>query len=389
MKITNVEAIALVVPLEKSIPAPISIPHAEELSKIIFKEYRTTLVRIYTDEGINGVGECMVRLAPTAMRDIVEYVKPILIGLDPFDVELIWDLLYGTMMNRGHFKGFYIEAISGIDIALWDIMGKALNLPVYKLLGGHVNKRMWAYASSIRFRGMDIIRKDAQRFLDMGFNAMKIKIGQDPINYKKDIRFINELRKILGDDVILMVDANCAYSENINVAIEIGKSLSDLSIFWFEEPISPDNIEGYEYLHGKLTVPLAAGEAEFTRFGFRQFFTRKAIDIIQPNICRAGGLTEAKKIAALASTFHIPYAPHTGSSSAVCMAASLHLAASLPGFIIYEYMQSDWSKDQKNPLLWDLVELPIKSFKDSYIEITDKPGLGIELNEEVVKKYRI
>ena len=184
-----------------------------------------------------------------------------------------------------------------------------------------------------------------------------------------------------------MVDANCAY--DMKTALQVGRALEDLNIFWFEEPISPDNVEGYEVLARSLNLRLAAGEAEFTRYGFRQFFTRQALDIVQPNVCRAGGFTECKKIAALSSTFHIPYAPHTGSSSAVCMAASLHLAAALPNFLIYEYMQTDWNKDQKNPLRWDLVQLPIKSFKDSHIELEDKPGLGIELNEEVVSQYAV
>lgn len=389
MKITNVEAITLVVPIEKAIKAPISIPHADELAGVVFKEYRTTLVRITTDEGIVGVGESMVRLAPTATRDIVEYLKPILVGKDPFDIERIWDLLYGSMMNRGHYKGFFIEAISGIDVALWDIMGKALKMPVYKLLGGKTNEKIWTYASSLRFRGLDVLKADAQRYLDMGYNAMKIKIGQNPLDYRNDIEVVRQLRKVVGDDVVLMVDANCAYGEDVKTALEVGKAMEDLGIFWFEEPLSPDNVEGYAYLRKHMNIRLAAGEAEFTRFGFRPFFVREALDIVQPNLCRTGGFTEAKKIAAMASAFHVAYAPHTGSSSAIAMAAAMHLAVALPNFLIYEHMESDWSKDQKNPLRWDLTPLPIKSFKDSYIEVDDKPGLGIELNEEIVKKYRV
>ncbi|MCL4425312.1 MAG: mandelate racemase/muconate lactonizing enzyme family protein [Firmicutes bacterium] len=389
MKITNVEAITLVVPMERPIKAPISIPHADELAGVVFKEYRTTLVRITTDEDLVGVGESMVRLAPTATRDIVEYLKPILIGKDPFDIERIWDLLYGAMMNRGHYKGFFIEAVSGIDVALWDIMGKALNMPVYKLLGGKTKEKIWTYASSLRFRGLDVLKADAQRYLDMGYNAMKIKIGQNPMDYRKDIEVVSQLRKVVGDDVVLMVDANCAYGEDVKTALEVGKAMEDLGIFWFEEPLSPDNVEGYAYLRKQMNIRLAAGEAEFTRFGFRPFFVRGALDIVQPNLCRTGGFTEAKKIAAMASAFHVAYAPHTGSSSAIAMAAAMHLAVALPNFLIYEHMESDWSKDQKNPLRWDLTELPIKSFKDSYIELDDKPGLGIELNEEIVNKYRV
>ncbi|MBI5968257.1 MAG: mandelate racemase/muconate lactonizing enzyme family protein [Deltaproteobacteria bacterium] len=389
MKITEVEAFTLVVPMEKEIKAPISFPHADALAGIVFKEYRTTLVRITTDEGITGVGECMVRLAPTATRDIVAYVKPILIGADPFDIERIWDLLYSTMMNRGHYKGFYIEAISGIDLALWDIMGKALKMPLYKLLGGQVNQKLWAYASSLRFRGMDVLRQDMQSYLDKGFNAMKIKIGQNPFDYRSDVEVVRQIRQAVGNKITLMVDANCGYADDVKTALQAGKALEDLDIYWFEEPLSPDNVEGYAYLRRNLNTRLAAGEAEFTRFGFLPFFTHEALDVIQPNLCRTGGFTEAKKIAAMASAFHVACAPHTGSSSAISMAAALHLAVALPNFLAYEYMQSDWSKDQKNPLRWDLVQLPIKSFKDSYIEVDDKPGLGIELNEEIVRKYRV
>ena len=389
MKITNVEPITLVVPMEKPIKAPISIPHANELEGVVFKEYRTTLVRITTDDGITGVGESMVRLAPTATRDIVEYLKPILIGQDPFDIELLWDLLYGAMMNRGHYKGFFIEALSGIDVALWDIMGKALKMPVYKLLGGKTNPRIWAYASALRFRSMEVLMKDVETYLGLGFNAMKIKIGQNPLDYRKEIKMIGELRKAVGDDVTLMADVNCGYGNDIKTALQVGKALADLNIFWYEEPISPDNIEGYSYLRKNLDIRLAAGEAEFTRFGFRPYFVNQALDIVQPNLCRTGGFTEAKKIAAMAAACHVHYAPHTGSSSAIAMAAAMHLAVALPNFLIYEYMQSDWNKDQRNPLRWDLIQLPIKTFKDSYIEVDDKPGLGFELNEEVVEKYRV
>jgi D-galactarolactone cycloisomerase len=389
MKIVDVEAISLVVPMEKAIPSPISLPHADTLARIVFKEYRTTLVRIKTDEGITGVGECMVRLAPTATRDIVNYLKPILIGADPFDIEKIWDLLYGTMMNRGHYKGFYIEAVSGIDVALWDVMGKALQMPVYKLLGGKTNDKLWAYASSLRFRGMDILMQDIQRYLDLGFNAMKIKIGQNPIDYRNDIEAVRQVRKAVGDKIVLMADANCGYGNDVKTALQVGKELGNLNVYWFEEPLSPDNVEGYAFLRQNLSTRLAGGEADFTRFGFRPFFIHEALDVIQPNLCRAGGFTEVKKINALACAFHVMLAPHTGSSSGISMAAALHLATAMPNFLTYEYMQSDWNKDQKNPLRWDLVQLPIRSFQNSYIEVSDKPGLGIELNEEVVRKYRV
>ncbi|MFZ5754106.1 MAG: mandelate racemase/muconate lactonizing enzyme family protein [Bacillota bacterium] len=384
MRITNVEAISLIVPIENSIKAPISIPHADELEKIVFKEYRVTLVKIDTDEGITGYGECMVRLAPTATRDIVEYVKPLLIGKDPMDTEYIWELLFGTMMNRGHFQGFYIEAISGIDVALWDIKGKALNVPVYTLLGGNSHPKIWAYASSIRFRGMETMLKTAETFVEKGFTAMKIKIGQ---GYKTDVMAVEAVRKHVGDDITLMVDANCGY--DVKTALKIGRELENYNITWFEEPISPMDYDGYRRLSESLDVPIAAGEAHFLRYGIKDLIEKGKVDIIQPNVCRAGGFTECLKIHGLSSSYDVPYLTHTGSSSAVCIAASLQIAAAFSDCFIFEHMQSDWSKDQRNPLRWDLTPLPIKSFSNGFIELEDKPGIGVEINEDVIKKYRV
>jgi len=384
MKITNVEAICLSVPIENPIKAPISIPHADELEKVVFQEYRTTLVKIETDEGITGYGECMVRLAPTATRDIVNYMKPILIGKDPMDTEYIWELLFGAMMNRGHYQGFYIEAISGIDVALWDIKGKALNVPVYKLLGGNSHPKIWAYASSIRFRGMETMLATAQSFVDQGFTAMKIKIGQ---GLETDVMAVAAVREHVGKDITLMVDANCGY--DVKTALQVGRELEKYDIRWFEEPISPEDYDGYRRLSESLNIPIAAGEAHFLRYGLKDLIVKGKVDIIQPNVCRAGGFTECLKIHGLSSAFNVPYLTHTGSSSAVCISASLHLAAAFPDCFIFEDMQSDWSKDQRNPLRWDLTPLPIKSFKEGFIELEDKPGLGMEINEDVIQKHRL
>ncbi|WP_051966226.1 mandelate racemase/muconate lactonizing enzyme family protein [Thermanaerosceptrum fracticalcis] len=384
MKIVNVEAVTLVVPMKNPIKAPISIPYADELEKVVFKEYRTTLVKISTDEGITGYGECMVRLSPTSTRDIVEYIKPLLIGKDPMDTELIWELMFGTMMNRGHYQGFYIEAISGIDVALWDIKGKTLSLPLYKLIGGNSNPKIWAYASSIRFRGMETMLETAQKFVDQGFTAMKIKIGQ---GYKTDVMAVAAVREHVGDDITLMVDANCGY--DVKTALKIGKELEKYNIRWFEEPISPADYEGYRMLSDSLDIPIAAGEAHFLRYGLKELIVRGKVDIIQPNVCRAGGVTECLKIHGLSSSFNVPYLVHTGSSSAVCIAVSLHLAAAFKDCFIFEHMQSDWSKDQRNPLRWDLTPLPIKSFENGYIELDNKPGIGLEINEDIIEKYRV
>ena len=166
MKITDVKAIPLFVPLETAVGAPISLPYADQLASVVFGGYRATIVQIYTDEGIVGIGECMTRLAPKALQAIVEDLAPILRGRDPCETEVLWELLYGTMMNRGHTRGFFIEAISGIDVALWDIAGKAQGVPVYHLLGGKQRDRIRAYASSLRFRGLETTLATARTYLE-------------------------------------------------------------------------------------------------------------------------------------------------------------------------------------------------------------------------------
>ena len=389
MKIADVEAIARAVPMSEKIAAPIPLPRADEVSEIVFKEYRTTMVRITTDDGITGVGECMTRLSGTSLRDIVHYIKPALIGRDPRDIESIWDLMWSIMMNRGHVKGFYQEAMAGIDIALWDIFGKSLGVPVWRLLGGRTNPRIWCYASSLRLRSIDILRDEIDKHKANGFNAMKFKIGKDPMNWRDEVKIVEQIRAHAGDKITLMSDVNCNYSRDLKTALEVGKALEALGVYWYEEPLAPDDVDGYAFLKDKLNIRIATGEADFNKYSFARFFKRDAIDIVQHDAARSAGITESRKIADMADAFRVAYAPHNGSSSNIIMTVSLHLATYAPNFLIYEYMQSDWNKAQRNPLRWDLCQMPIKEFKDSHIVLEEKPGLGIEINEEVVERYRL
>lgn len=389
VRITKVEAISLFCELEEKIEAPIAIPHAAELTNIIFKGYRTTLVRIHTDCGITGVGECIVRLTPTATRDIINDLAPLLIGKDPLDREALWELLFGAMMNRGHNRGFFVEAVSGIDIALWDLAGKLLDLPLYRLLGGCHQSRLRTYASSLRFRSFDVVTAQAKEWKSRGFKAMKIKIGRDPSNFEPDLELVQVVRDAVGNDVRLMVDANCAYADDIATALEVGRKLQDMGVYWFEEPISPENVDGYKHLADRLDMRIAGGEADFLRFGAAEFLRHRAIDVIQPNLARVGGITEARRIAAISHAFHVPYAPHTGSCSAVLLAATLRFAAALPNFLIYEYMQSDWSTKQPNPFRHQLLRKSAEVYEDGFMVVDDRPGIGVELNEDIVDKYRM
>lgn len=387
LQITSVESIPIAVPIKEAISAPVSLPHADELASTVFGAYRTTLVRIETDEGHSGVGECMVRLAPEATASVVDELGPLLVGRDPADVGLIWELMYGTMMNRGHQQGFFVEAISGIDIALWDIRGKALGEPVYKLLGGAQRSRLDAYASSLRFRSMPETYDKIAEIQSAGFKAAKIKIGRDPFDPREDLSFVAAIREHVGDDMRLMVDANCGYG--LPTAAAVARTLEELDIYWFEEPLPPDDLEGYRELRERTSVRIAAGETTFTRYGFRQALERRAFSIVQPNATRSGGISECQKIGAISSAFGIPYAPHTGSSSAISITVALHLAAALPNFLIFENMVSDWSASQKNPLRHELVLNEVEQLgPDGTLGLPPGPGLGIELNEDLVARYR-
>ena len=387
MKITRVESIPLLVELPPGTATPIAIPNADKLSKTVFKGYRACLVRIHTDEGLVGVGECMVRFAPEATAKIVDELGEILIGMDPTHTGTSWELMFSVMMNRGHFKGFFMEALSGIDIALWDLKGKALNRPIYELLGGPQRDKIWMYASSLRFRGIETTVLEAKEFVEAGYDAMKLKIGGGGHRPEADIELATAVREAVGPDVFLSADANCGYTSP--AAMKVGRALQDLDYAWFEEPIAPDDHDGYAEMARNLDMPIAGGETEFTSFGYRELFSKRALDIVQPNISRAGGFTDCMRTAALSQVHHVPYAPHTGSTTGVCHTAEVHLSAALPNFLIYEDMQADWSKNENNPLRQELIQSGRLVREGNSIALPQGPGLGIELNEDVINKYRL
>ena len=391
MKITKIEAFPLYVPLSEPIDAPVSIPHARKVQEVVFGGYRATIVRVTSDEGFVGYGECMTRFAPTALKAIIDEIAPIVLGENPLQPEFIWEIMYAAMMNRGHNRGFFIEAISGIDIALWDIRAKYHRQPLYMFLGGRQRDLIPCYASSLRMREKSIVLDTAQQFIDLGFTSMKIKLGKDPRSYIEDIRLVEDIREAVGDGIELTVDANCGFHEDYKLALRVGRELEKLGVVWFEEPISPDNIHGYKYLTEHLDMAIAWGESSFTRYDFANMCAERCIDIVQPNPCRVGGLTEIARIAHLSQAFHLPYAPHTGSCSALCLAVSLHIATALPNLLTFEVMRSDWSKQDHNPLRHDLLKEPYDAFEAGFLQApnAEKPGIGIDINEEVLERYSV
>ena len=352
-----------------------------------YKTKGALVVEIRTDSGLVGWGDCY---GPAAVnRSIIDNVfKAALIGRDPFDVEVLWEELYNKIKDYG-LSGFSISSISGIDIALWDIIGKATNQPIHKLIGGAFRTQLQAYATGLYFKDMNRLNEEAvaeaKGYVTQGFKAIKMKIGLGSLT--KDIDRVSAVRDAIGPDVQLMVDANHCF--NVPQAIAIGRELQKLNIHWFEEPISPEDLEGYVEVTGKLDMAIAGGENEFTKFGFRRIIERRAMDIVQPDVCAAGGITECKKIAALAQASSIQCVPHAWGT-AIGLAATMHYLASLPFTPpcllpvppMLEYEQTF------NPFRDELSSADL-THKGGFVTVPNGPGLGIEINREVLERYRV
>lgn len=308
-------------------------------------------------------------------KELQEY----LIGEDPLNIERLWEKMYQRSIKHGR-KGAIIASISGIDIALWDIKAKAAKMPLYKLLGG-CYEQIRAYASAGFYapaKGVKELAAEMASYIKEGFTAVKMKIGR--LSPAEDVARVMAVREAIGDDIDLLVDGNNAYTSY--QAIKIARKMEEYNIFWFEEPVPAEDIEGSAIVADAIDTPVAAGENEFTRYGFRNLIINKAIDIAQPDVTWCGGITEAKKIAAMASAWNIICVPHS-FSSAIALVANLHFSASIPNSLFQEFDRN------YNPLRENLLQEPITINQDGYIELTDKLGLGVELNESVVKKYRV
>lgn len=372
MKVTCVEAIPLSVPLDTPWRTGVAT----------FTGYYMVLVRVTTDDGLIGYGECLARYQPRVWSDLVnDVLGPQVVGEDPFDVERIWNHLYRSFGSfSGHSRGILLEAISGIDIALWDLMGKVAGLPVHKLLGSFGRTEIAAYASSVLVQDVDSMVESAVGMVDRGFTWLKVKIGR-PVEKEREV--LTAIRTTVGDDVTIVVDANGAY--RFAEAAAVARLLEALNVAWFEEPVRTEDRRGYAKLRRATDVPLAAGEGEFTRYGMHELLETNAIDVIQPDVARSGGITETRKLWTLASLYGARYAPHVGGSGAICAAASVHLAAAAPEFLTYECSVNP------NPLRDELVLEPVghgSAIADGALPVPDRPGLGIEIDERVVERYR-
>lgn len=387
MKITDVRAYPLMAPIDGLSEAPVSVPRSGSTASLIFAGYRALLVRIDVEDGRHGVGEGLVRLAPVAAAAIVNDLAPLLIGRDPRDVDVIWEDLFAMMVNRGHTKGFMIEAISAIDIALWDLIGQQAGEPLHRMLGGTHHASFPCYASSVRIKPPQKAASDARALVDDGFAAIKLKIGRGPGRYREDVEAVEAVRDAIGPHVQLMVDANGGY--DLATAVRVSRELVRLDCAWFEEPLPTDDLPGYTALRRKVDLPIAAGESWFTRYDAREALVRETVDVIQPDVSRCGGVSEALKIARMASAFHVAFAPHTGQSSAVCLATSLHLAAAASNTLTYEFIAADWSPDQANPLRTELSDFDFAAMRDGAVaRAPNLPGIGMTIDWNAVERYR-
>src|SRR6516225_6453978 len=284
--------------------APLSQPFA--YARAWYDTRTAMLVEIETDSGLVGWGECY---GPARVNSaVVKEIAPWLIGEDPLRTDHLWQSVYARLRDHGQ-KGVVIQGLSGIDIALWDIKGKHFGVPVHRLLGGPLRTEVRAYATGLyRRKSGDpgkYLAEEAASYVAEGFGAVKLKVG---FGIEEDAVMARAVRAAIGRDVALMVDANHAY--DAVAAIRLGRMIEELDIGWFEEPVLPEDIAGYRAVKAAITIPVAGGECEFTRFGFRDLLASRAIDIVQPDTCAAGGLSECKKIADMAEAFSVRYNPH-------------------------------------------------------------------------------
>ncbi len=385
MKITGARSYILQYPLEEEIG----------YSQQYFDRRTAHLVEVSTDGGIRGYGEAFGGgTVAFANKAIVEKViAPMIIGMDPLDREVIWHKVYNLLRDHGQ-KGMPIQALSGVDIALWDIAGKALDLPVYKLLGGPFREHIPVYGYGMMLRRVPELPtrfgKESQSIVAKGFKAVKMKIGLGP---KEDLALVEAVRKAIGPEILLMVDANHCYTAR--EAIPLGRELEKLDVYWFEEPVAPEDRQGYRDLCLALDLNIAGGEAEFTRWGFRDLIEGRCVDVLQPEACGLGGITEYQKVLALAHSHFIPVVNHVWGS-AVAVAANLHLLAAMPDLPggahpVQPMLEYDTTPNRfrEELLVTPLGILDQVERNRGRVGVPRGTGLGIELDPDFLKKFSV
>ncbi len=386
MKITSIKSHVLRYELDKELG----------YSQQYYKHRTAHLVEVETDEGITGWGECFGpgNIALANKYIVEKVIQPLIKGDDPLKKEYIWHKVYNLLRDSGQ-KGMPIQALSGIDIALWDILAKKSNLPLYQLLGGKTNDKIpvYGYGMMLQKKTVDelceLFKNEANQIKEKNFKAMKMKIGMGP---KEDLKLVSSVRDTIGSEFKLMVDANHAY--NKNDALYVGKGLDEMNIYWFEEPVAPEDYDSYKELKQKLKTNIAGGEAEFTKYGWNQLIKNNCIDIAQPEVCGLGGITEYLKVSALAQSNFIPIVNHVWGS-AISVAVNLHLLTTLPdmpGGLFPTKSMLEFDTTEKNIFITDLAEekfsiLDQVKNKNGFASPLENIGIGINPNKDFIKKY--
>ncbi len=341
------------------------------------------LVEIVADDGTVGWGECF---GPAHLNaPIVAAYAAFLIGEDPLATERHWQTLYNRFRDQGQ-KGLAITALSGVDIALWDLKGQLHAAPVHVLMGGPLRRQVQAYATgTYRKQGgdpLDYIVAEVRGYQREGFPAAKLKIG---FGLRDDLALIRAVREAVGTNFGLMLDANHGY--DVVDAVALGNAVASCEIGWFEEPVVPEDLDSYAEVKARQPIPVAGGECEFTRWGFREVLTRRAMDIIQPDTCAAGGLSECKKIADMATAFGVRYVPHVWGTG-IGLAAALQLLAVLPNTpprLIQREPILEFDRSE-HPFRQAVLSEPIEH-SAGVVTIPDGPGLGITVDRDAVAKF--
>jgi L-alanine-DL-glutamate epimerase-like enolase superfamily enzyme len=372
MKITDVEAIVL--------------RRHEPARDISDGTQDTLVVRVSTDAGLTGIGE--VDSSPEVVKAAIEAPKShltscglrqLLVGEDPLDVPRLWDKMYRGSLYFGR-RGVGVHAMSGIDIALWDLAGKALGQPAYRLLGGAYRDRVRAYASTLMPDTPTAAGREAEKWAAQGFTAVKLGWGGFGRSLANDVALVEAARAAVGDQVELMFDIGLVWDSA--TAIQQIRQMERFRPYWIEEPLPPDDLRGYRRLADAVDTRIACGEQSVTRWDFEQLMDEGGVDVIQPDIAHAGGLTETRRIAELAALRGVPCVPHAFKTG-ILKAASLHLLAALPSAPFLEFCVWD------SPLAQDLVEPRFWIDADGMVAVPQGPGLGITLNESVIERYWI
>lgn len=375
MKILKIEPIILSDKLDESF----------YFSQWHYSERTICIVKITTDSGLVGWGEGYGPASVLASG--IEFLSQFIIGKSVLNNEGIWEIMYRRSMDFAR-RGILVSALSAIDIALWDLKGKVLGQPISVLLGGRKRESVEAYATGMYFTETSNLPKkladEALSYKEKGFNAMKMKVG---LGIPEDVENVKSVREAIGKDIRLMVDSNHAYT--LNEATKLALQIEQFDISWFEEPLSPEQYEGYAELRKRTSIPISGGECEYLRAGFYQLFSNKSVDIAQPDICAAGGITEVKKIISMAQTFGIEFVPHSWGTG-IALSAALQVLCNLditPGRLKEPNVLMEL--DCTSNALRDKLVFPMVSAKNGMVEVPNKPGLGVEVDEEVINHYAI